>query len=173
MTEMHDHNIAEDLKQISAVDQYLTFRVGDEDYGVPILNVQEIRGWENVARVPNTPEYVKGVLNLRGTAVPVIDMRQRQQQTRAEYDATTVVIILRNEMDGEERICGIVVDEVSDVMNTGTEDIRKTPDFGDRVDTAFIQGLVDVGGRMVMLFAVEEFMRHPDLYDPPLEDEED
>jgi len=66
MTEMHDHNIAEDLKQISAVDQYLTFRVGNEDYGVPILNVQEIRGWESVARVPNTPEYVKGVLNLRG-----------------------------------------------------------------------------------------------------------
>jgi purine-binding chemotaxis protein CheW len=172
MTDMSEHNIAEDLKQISAVDQYLTFRVGDEDYGVPILNVQEIRGWESVARVPNTPSYVKGVLNLRGTAVPVIDLRQRMQQPRAEYDATTVVIILRNEMEGEERICGIVVDEVSDVMNTGNDDIRKTPDFGDRVDTAFIQGLVDVGGRMVMLFAVDEFMRHPDLYDPPEEEEE-
>ncbi len=162
---MSEQSAAEQLGQIASVDQYLTFTIGSEDYGVRILSVQEIRGWEAVARVPNTPGYVKGVLNLRGTAVPVIDMRLRMHQTKAEYDATTVVIILRAEITGKERVCGIVVDSVSDVMNARSNEIKKTPDFGDRVNTEFIRGLVDVGGKMVMLFDVKNFMRHPDLCD--------
>lgn len=166
MSEQHIHD---DLKQLSAVDQYLTFRIGSEDYGVKILSVQEIRGWETVARVPNTPVYVKGVLNLRGTAVPVIDMRLRMNEKEPEYDATTVVIILRAQMKGRERIAGIVVDQVSDVMNATTNEIKKTPDFGDRVNIEFINGLVDVGGNMVMLFDVDNFMRHPDIYDDSAE----
>ena len=162
---MGEQKIAEELKGLSSVDQYLTFSIGDEDYGVKILSVQEIRGWEPVARVPNTPLYMKGVLNLRGTAVPVIDMRLRMNQKVAEYDATTVVIVLRAEMNGQERIAGIVVDNVSDVMNARNNEIKKTPDFGDRVDTEFIKGLVDVGVNMVMLFDVNNFMTHPDIYD--------
>jgi purine-binding chemotaxis protein CheW len=168
MTEL---NIAEDLTHLSSVDQYLTFRVGDEDYGVKILSVQEIRGWEMVARVPNTPQYIKGVLNLRGTAVPVIDMRLRMDLKNPKYDNTTVVIVVRAEINGDERIAGIVVDEVSDVMNARTDEIRKTPDFGDRVNTEFISGLVDVGGKMVMLFDVDNFMKHPDIYQQPDESE--
>lgn len=162
---MSKPNTAEDITHLSTVDQYLTFSIGDEDYGVRILSVQEIRGWEPVARVPNTPAYMKGVLNLRGTAVPVIDMRLRMGEKDPGYDATTVVIVLRAEMNGRERIAGIVVDDVSDVMNARSNEIRKTPDFGDRVNTEFIRGLVDVGGHMVMLFDVDNFMRHPDIYD--------
>lgn len=164
---MSDEKIDKHLEQLASVDQFLTFRIGEEDYGVKILSVQEIRGWETVARVPNTPVYVKGVLNLRGTAVPVIDMRLRMHEKEPEYDNTTVVIILRSEMHGDQRIAGIVVDDVSDVMHARSDEIRKTPDFGDRVDTEFIKGLVDVDGHMVMLFDVDNFMRHPDIYDDP------
>lgn len=162
---MSEANSAEGLTHLAPVDQYLTFSIGQENYGVHILSVQEIRGWETVARIPNTPEYLKGVLNLRGTAVPVIDMRLRMNEMEPEYDTTTVVIILRAEMNGDQRIAGIVVDDVSDVMNARSDEIRKTPDFGDRVNTEFIKGLVDVGGEMVMLFDVDNFMKHPDIYD--------
>lgn len=168
---MSKQNTAEKTTTLSAVNQYLIFRVGSEDYGLKILSVQEIRGWEPVARVPNTPEYVKGVLNLRGTAVPVIDMRLRMALPQAEYGSTTVVVVLRAKIKNEERIAGIVVDDVSDVMNTTNDEIKKTPDFGDRVNTEFISGLVDVDGKMVMLFDVKAFMQHPDLYQCPEENE--
>lgn len=151
----------------SKADQYLTYSVGKEDYGVKILSVREIRGWEPVARVPNTPAYIKGVLNLRGTAVPVVDMRIRMNNTDPVYDSTTVLIVLRAVIDGAERIAGIVVDSVSDVMNAGSQDVHRTPEFGESVDTEFITGLADVDGKMVMLFDVDNFMRHADIYDAP------
>lgn len=156
-----------DSEIVSKADQYLTYSVGEEEYGVKILSVREIRGWEPVARVPNTPAYIKGVLNLRGTAVPVVDMRVRMNVSDPVYDNTTVLIVLRAEIDGAERIAGIVVDSVSDVMNASSQEVRKTPDFGESVDTEFITGLTDVEGKMVMLFDVDNFMRHSDIYDVP------
>jgi len=156
-----------DEKGISRTDQYLTYAVGRETYGVKILSVREIRGWEPVARVPNTPDYIKGVLNLRGTAVPVVDMRMRMKLAEFNYNNTTVLIVLRADIEGVERIAGIVVDSVSDVINARENEIRKTPDFGENVDTELITGLVDVEAKMVMLFDVENFMRHPDIYDSP------
>ncbi len=168
---MSELNIVEDLTHLSSVNQYLTFCIGEEDYGIKILSVQEIRGWETVARVPNTPTYIKGVLNLRGTAVPVIDMRLRMELVDPKYDNTTVLIVIRAEINCNERIAGIVVDSVSDVMNARSDEIKKTPDFGDRVNTEFINGLVDVGGKMVMLFDVDNFMKHDDIYDAPDESE--
>ena len=158
-----------DEEVISRADQYLTYAVGKEAYGVKILSVREIRGWEPVARVPNTPSYIKGVLNLRGTAVPVVDMRMRMNLCDCSYDNSTVLIVLRAEIDGAERIAGIVVDSVSDVMNARGNEIRKTPDFGKSVNTEFITGLADVEGSMVMLFDVDNFMRHPDIYDSPVD----
>ena len=160
---------AEEKQNQEAVDteQFLTYRIGKEDYGIKILSVREIRGWENVARVPNTPVYVKGVLNLRGTAVPVIDMRIRMNIANPVYDATTVLIVIRAQIDGAERIAGVVVDSVSDVKDVRVDEIRKTPDFSDDVDTEFITGIADVSGTMVMLFDVDNFMRHSDLYDNP------
>jgi len=168
---MNELNIADSNNHLSSVNQYLTFRIGEEDYGVKILSVQEIRGWEAVARVPNTPDYIKGVLNLRGTTVPVIDMRLRMELADPKYDSTTVLIVLRAEINGDERIASLVVDNVSDVMNARGDAIKKTPDFGDRVNTEFINGLVDVGGKMVMLFDVDNFMKHPDIYEEPAEQE--
>ena len=163
---MSEETVNENQTELKA-DQYLTYSVGREDYGVKILSVREIRGWEAVARVPNTPAYIKGVLNLRGTAVPVVDMRVRMDVNKPVYDSTTVLIVLRAEIDGAERIAGIVVDSVSDVMNAGNQDVRRTPEFGTGVDTEFITGLADVEGKMVMLFDVDNFMRHSDIYDAP------
>ena len=162
-------SVEEDKQEVEAIntEQFLTYRIGREDYGIKILSVREIRGWENVARVPNTPSYVKGVLNLRGTAVPVIDMRVRMDITDPVYDATTVLIVIRAQIDGAERIAGVVVDSVSDVKDINVEEIKKTPDFADSVDTEFITGIADVNGTMVMLFDVDNFMRHKDLYDSP------
>ena len=124
---MSAQNIVEELTDQSSANQYLTFRIGNEDYGIKILSVQEIRGWETVARVPNTPAYIKGVLNLRGTAVPVIDLRLRMDIIEPKYDITTVLIVVRAEIEGNERIASIVVDEVSDVMNADSNEIKKTP----------------------------------------------
>jgi len=156
-----------DDEAISKADQYLTYSVGNEEYGVKILSVREIRGWESVARVPNTPGYIKGVLNLRGTAVPVVDMRMRVNISDPSYDSTTVLIVLRAEISGAERVAGIVVDSVSDVMNARSHEIRQTPDFGETADTEFITGLADLNGKMVMLFDVDSFMCHADIYDSP------
>lgn len=163
---MNEDDEKQDLEDLNT-EQFLTYRIGKEDYGIKILSVREIRGWENVARVPNTPVYVKGVLNLRGTAVPVIDMRVRMNIANPVYDATTVLIVIRAQIDGAERIAGVVVDSVSDVKDINVDEIKKTPDFSDRVDTEFITGIADVSGTMVMLFDVDNFMRHEDLYDNP------
>ena len=163
---MSEDEDKQDLEALNT-EQFLTYRIGKEDYGIKILSVREIRGWENVARVPNTPVYVKGVLNLRGTAVPVIDMRVRMNIADPVYDATTVLIVIRAQIDGAERIAGVVVDSVSDVKDINVDEIKKTPDFSDRVDTEFITGIADVSGTMVMLFDVDNFMRHEDLYDNP------
>ncbi len=141
---------------ISRADQYLTYTIGEEEYGVKILSVREIRGWEPVARVPNTPSYIKGVLNLRGTAVPVVDMRMRMNISDPSYDSTTVLIVLRAAINDAERVAGILVDSVSDVMNARSQDIRKTPDFGENADTEFITGLADVDGKMINLFETDK-----------------
>jgi purine-binding chemotaxis protein CheW len=152
---------------ISSADQYLTYTIGEEEYGVKILSVREIRGWEPVARVPNTPSYIKGVLNLRGTTVPVVDMRMRMNISDPSYDSTTVLIVLRAAINGAERVAGILVDSVSDVMNAQSQGIRKTPDFGENADTEFITGLADVDGKMINLFDADSFMCHADIYDTP------
>jgi purine-binding chemotaxis protein CheW len=146
------------------IDQYLTFTIASDHYGIPILNVQEIRGWEPVTRVPNTPHYLLGILNLRGVAVPVIDMRLRLGEYQQAYDPTTVMIILRSRIDGRERIAGIVVDSVSDVVNVDSDEVSQPPNFGAEQQNYFVQGLLDADGQMVMLFNVDEFMQHPDLY---------
>ncbi|VAX07719.1 Positive regulator of CheA protein activity (CheW) [hydrothermal vent metagenome] len=138
--------------------QYLTFTLADEEYGVDILRVQEIRGWEVATRVPNAPSYVKGVLNLRGSIVPIFDLRERFELHIHAYTKDTVVVVLR--VNGEAGMCimGVVVDAVSDVLNAGHEGIVCAPDFGDRIATEFISGLVSAGGKMVMLLDVDKLL---------------
>ncbi len=135
-------------------EEYLTFRLGDESYGVDILKVQEIRGWEPVTRIPNAPVFVQGVLNLRGAIVPVFDLRQRLGMPSRGYDKETVVIVVRiNESEAEKNI-GVVVDAVSDVMRATIDDISKTPDFGARLSTDFMVGVATADDKMIMLLDV-------------------
>jgi len=121
----------------SAGGEFLSFTLGAEHYGVDILKVQEILGYDAVTRVPDAPDYIKGVINLRGTIVPVIDLRLKLRLDNARYDAFTVMIVL----NVEDRVVGIVVDSVSDVIPLSAEQIRPTPEFGAAVDTRFISGI--------------------------------
>jgi purine-binding chemotaxis protein CheW len=143
--------------------QYLTFVLADEDYGVDILRVREIRGWDSVTRIPNAEPYVKGVLNLRGAIVPIYDLRQRFGLDVAEYSKETVVIVLLvRDKKGKERSVGVVVDGVSNVLNAAKSDVRATPEFGGNVSTEFIQGLVSAEKKMVMLLDVDKLMARND-----------
>jgi purine-binding chemotaxis protein CheW len=135
--------------------QVLTFTLGEETYGVDILRVQEIRGYSTVTRIPQAPAHVLGVLNLRGSIVPIVDMRMRFNLAQAEYTALTVIIVLSVESPVGRRDFGVVVDGVSDVIDVATSDIKPAPELGEQVSTEFIEGLAAVSGRMVMLLDID------------------
>ena len=145
--------------------EYLTFYLADEEYGVDILRVKEIRGWEHVTRIPNSPAYVKGVLNLRGAIVPIIDLRLRCNLPPKEYTETTVVIIVsvKNESNDAERIEGIVVDTISDVVNADMSDIQNTPEFDTSIEIEYIEGLATSADNMLMLIDVDKLLNMPAL----------
>ena len=147
----------------SAAGEYLTFTLGDENYGVDILKVQEIRCYDAVTRLPDAPDYIKGVINLRGTIVPVIDLRLKLRLAEARYDSFTVMIVL----NVEDRVVGIVVDSVSDVVPLAAEQVRSTPEFGAAVDTRFIAGIGTLDDRMLILLDIETLLDSADLVDAP------
>ena len=151
----------------SGAREYLTFRLGDEEYGIDILKVQEIRGYEQPTRIANAPEFIKGVVNLRGTIVPVIDLRLKLRLDEARYDAFTVMIVL----NVEDRVVGIVVDSVSDVIPLNAEQIRPTPEFGAAVDTRFISGIGTQDDRMLILLDIETLLDTADLGQPSVAEE--
>lgn len=138
--------------------QYLTLNLAQEEYGVDILAVREIRGWTPVTRIPQAPSYVLGVLNLRGAIVPVIDMRLRFGLPREEYTANTVTVIVA--VAG--RNFGVVVDGVSDVLDVAMADLRPVPDMGTTVDTEYLKGLTTVDERMVLLLDVDKLLQPQD-----------
>ena len=139
--------------------QQLTFNLAGEEYGVDILSVREIRGWSRVTRIPQTPEHLLGVLNLRGAIVPIMDLRLRFGLERENYGDSTVVIILAI----AERLFGIVVDAVSDVVDIDPAAIKPVPDMGAVVDTRYLKGLATHVERMVMLLDVDKLMRPEDV----------
>ena len=145
--------------------QYLTFFMAGEEYGVDILCVQEIRGWENATPLPNAPAHIKGVINLRGTIVPIIDLRQCFGLVGIEYTPVTVVIVLKVKASNGSRVVGIVVDAVSDVYSLGNADMRPVPDLGEAVDTHFIKALVTVNSRLVILLNIDELTAVEELPD--------
>lgn len=147
--------IVEGLDFITSGDQYLTFTLGQEHYGVDILCVREIRGWESPTMVPNSADYVKGVVNLRGTIVPILDLRMRFQVGEANYLPTTVVIVLKNPDIGSNRTMGFVVDTVSDVLNADKSEIKRAPSFPGTVPSHYIEGLVNAGSNLVTLLKLE------------------
>jgi len=140
--------------------EYLTFQLANEEYGVDILRVQEIRGWEHVTRIPNSPDYVKGVLNLRGAIVPIVDLRIRFDLPQTEYTPTTVVVVLSVLVNNgeKERIVGVVVDAISDVVNAKMSDVQATPGFDSSIEIEYIQGLATAGDSMLMLVDVDKLL---------------
>lgn len=139
--------------------EYLTFRLDQEEYGIDILKVQEIRGYEKPTRIANAPEFIKGVVNLRGTIVPIIDMRLKFNCAKAEYNSFTVVIILNL----RSRIVGIVVDSVSDVMELAPENLKAAPDIDSSIENSAVVGLGSVGDRMLILLDIEKLMASVDM----------
>ena len=139
--------------------EYLTFRLDQEEYGIDILKVQEIRGYEPPTRVANAPGFIKGVVNLRGTIVPIVDMRLKFNCSKADYNSFTVVIILNL----RTRIVGIVVDSVSDVMELPPESFRSAPDVDSVIDSGSVLGLGSVGERMLILLDIERLMAASDM----------
>jgi len=145
-------------------DQYLTFVLADEEYGVDILRVQEIKGWDSVTQIPNTPEHVLGVLNLRGTIVPIIDLRLRFGLKKADYGPTTVIVVLRVEdSDGESRTMGLVVDAVRDVHNVSPDQMKDAPDFGGGFDARYVSGLATLDEKMIILLNIDRLLNASDL----------
>ncbi len=145
--------------------QYLTFFIDEEEYGVDILAVQEIRGWEPATEIPNAPEYVKGVINLRGTVVPITDLRCRFGIKQFEYSAVTVVIVVKVQSEDGDKIMGIVVDAVSDVSNFSKNDIHPAPELVENKNTAFVKGLGSGENKMVILLDINKLLNAPDNTD--------
>jgi len=142
----------------AASQQVLTFVLGEETYGVDILRVQEIRGWSAVTKIPNSPPHVLGVLNLRGSIVPIVDLRKRFNLAQAEYTAVTVIIVLTVRSEAGRRDFGVVVDGVSDVVDVDAAAVKPTPDLGSRAATDHISGLVSIAERMVVLLDIDRLI---------------
>lgn len=144
-------------------EQFLTFILAGEEYGVDILRVQEIRGWTRTTPIPNAPQYIKGVINLRGTIVPIIDLRERFNMETQEYGPTTVVIVVRAEHEDNERIMGIVVDAVSEVYSLQEENRQAPPDLGNALDEQFITALATVDEKMIILLDIDRMLSNAAL----------
>ena len=139
--------------------EFLTFTLGPEEYGIDILKVQEIRGYDAVTAIANTPKFIKGVINLRGIIVPIVDMRIKFNLDNVTYDQLTVVIILNL----ASRVVGMVVDGVSDVIALAHEQIKSAPQFGATLDTQYLMGLGTVDERMLILVDIEKLMSSSDM----------
>lgn len=139
--------------------EFLTFTLGKEEYGIDILKVQEIRGYDAVTSIANTPEFIKGIINLRGIIVPIVDMRIKFKLGSVEYDQFTVVIILNI----AHRVVGMVVDGVSDVITLPSTQIKPAPEFGAAMDTRYIVGLGTLDDRMIILVDIERLMTSSDM----------
>jgi len=143
--------------------QYLTFMLADEEYGVEILRVQEIKGWDSATPIPNTPDYLLGVLNLRGAIVPIIDLRKRFALDSVAYGPSTVVIVVRITFDDQHRTVGLVVDAVADVYRLDSNEIQPPPDMGGAIHAEFVRGLATVEEKLVILLDVDRLIDFGDV----------
>ncbi len=139
--------------------EFLVFTLGDEEYGIDILKVQEIRGYDQVTRIANTPDFIKGVTNLRGVIVPIIDLRIKFSQPDVDYNDNTVVIVLNL----DQRVVGIVVDGVSDVLSLTQEQIRPAPEFAVTMSGEYLTGLGALDERMLILVDIEKLLNSEEM----------
>ena len=145
--------------QAGATGEYLTFRLGDEEYGIDILRVQEIRSYEEPTRIAGSPGFIKGVVNLRGVIVPIVDLRLKFALPRCEYNDFTVVIVLSI----RSRVVGVVVDSVSDVITLGGEQLRPIPEFSSAINTEHLLAIGAVDERMLILIDIERLMMSTEM----------
>ena len=138
--------------------QYLTFILAEEEYAIDILRVQGIQGWDTVTAIPNTPDYILGVINLRGSVVPIVELRRRFKLESVPFGPTTVVIIVKIKSGDKERTLGIVVDAVSEVYSLLHKDVRPAPDFGNAGNIDFVKGVATVEDKMLILLNVDELL---------------
>ena len=141
--------------------QFLTFQLGDELYGVDILRVQEIKGYTTVTKIPNMPPHIKGVLNLRGTIVPIVELRTKFGMPTIDYTMFTVIVVVVV----KEKIMGLVVDAVSDVLNIDKKDIQPPPQFGAKVDISFLNGIGKSGDKLIALLDMDRLLSDSDMQD--------
>ena len=147
-----------DKSATATSEQYLTFMLAGEEYGVDILRVQEIKGWDKVTRIPRTPDYVLGVINLRGAVVPIVDLRRRFGLETIAFGPTTVIIVMRVVGDRNERTVGVVVDAVSEVYNVDPADTKPPPDVCGSVDTVFVKALATIEEKMLILLDIDRLI---------------
>lgn len=160
--ELQNESIVETSETAHGVNvggEFLTFRLGEEEYGIDILKVQEIRSYENPTRIANVPDFVKGVVNLRGVIVPIVDLRLKLGCPLAEYNSFTVVIVL----NVKGRVVGAVVDSVSDVLELSQGAIKPAPTMNSKVNTEFITGIGSINERMLILMDIEKLMSSPEM----------
>lgn len=153
---LQENNIQQDQNTDSV--QYLTFMLANEEYGIDILRVQEIKGWENATAIPNAPKYILGVINLRGKVIPIVDLRKLFQLPEIEYGSSTVIIVIKVEYEGHSRTVGMVVDAVSEVYNISESMEQATPDFGGIVNVEYVKGLTTVDGKMIILLDIDKLI---------------
>ena len=142
--------------------QFLTFQLGSELYGVDILRVQEIKGYTAVTKIPNTPPHIKGVLNLRGTIVPIVELRTKFGMPMIDYTMFTVIVVVVV----KEKIMGLVVDSVSDVLNIDKRDIQVPPQFGTNVNVSFLNGIGRSGDKLVALLDMDRLLTDGEMQEP-------
>ncbi len=161
MTEARDLDIATAAQADAArwPEEVLSFRLGREEYGIEILKVQEIRGYDAVTRLAGAPEFIKGVINLRGVIIPIVDLRIKFGLGSVVYDEFTVVVVL----NVSQRVIGIVVDAVSDVLTLSPADIKPPPQFASTFDTRHLNGIVSLDSRMLVLVDIERLMMSADM----------
>ena len=163
MNTMMDMTTAPETGSSGDVSQYLSFLLGGEEYAVDILRVREIRGWEGATPIPNAPSFIKGMINLRGAIVPIIDLRERFKLPYEPYGPTNVIIVVQVETDERTQTMGLVVDAVSEVHDIRPGGLRPKPDFGDAVDSSYVEGIATIGSQMVIVLDVDVLLRHSAL----------
>ena len=144
--------------------KYLVFHLGREDFAIRVLKVREIMGIQDITAVPQTPVYVKGVINLRGKVIPVVDLRLKFGLPEQEYTQRTCIIVVQVRVEGGPTLMGIVVDGVAEVLNLAVTDIEDTPDFGDGTSTPYLLGMAKVKGNVKILLDIEQVLTNQELH---------
>ena len=163
-TVIESSEIASTPKTEERAGKYLVFHLGKEEFGIRVLKVREIMGIQDITAVPQTPPYVKGVINLRGKVIPVVDLRLKFGLPEIEYTQRTCIIVVQVEADAHGMLMGIVVDGVAEVLNLAPADIEDTPDFGQGVETTYLLGMAKIKGKVKILLDIDQVLTSQELH---------